>query len=175
MMHSIGGGYTGDFSSKSSMSRNEIIQAVKRNDTDGIDPNQIKNLKRQGAVECSTCASRKYKDGSDENVSFKSAAHISPAASATRVRAHEQEHVNNAYDKAAMKDGKVICASVRIQTAICPECGKVYTAGGVTNTAIQYKKDDLYMNGQKTKDYINLAGAHVDYKAAEKFQPTAVS
>ena len=44
--------------------------------------------------ECQTCKNRKYQDGSDEMVSFKSAAHISPNASGSRVRAHEQEHVN---------------------------------------------------------------------------------
>ena len=39
--------------------------------------------------ECQTCKNRKYQDGSDEMVSFKSAAHISPQAAAGRVRAHE--------------------------------------------------------------------------------------
>ena len=30
--------------------------------------------------ECQTCKNRKYADGSDENVSYKSAAHIAPGA-----------------------------------------------------------------------------------------------
>ena len=55
--------------------------------------------------ECQTCKNRKYQDGSDEMVSFKSAAHVSPQAAAGRVRAHEGEHVSNAYDKAAQKNG----------------------------------------------------------------------
>ena len=38
--------------------------------------------------ECETCKNRKYQDGSDENVSFKAAAHISPEASGARVRGH---------------------------------------------------------------------------------------
>ena len=61
--------------------------------------------------ECQTCKNRKYQDGSDEMVSFKSAAHISPQAAAGRVRAHEGEHVSNAYDKAAQKNGtvRIIC------------------------------------------------------------------
>ena len=42
--------------------------------------------------ECQTCKNRKYQDGSDEMVSFKSAAHVSPQAAAGRVRAHEGEH-----------------------------------------------------------------------------------
>jgi len=71
--------------------------------------------------ECQTCKERKYQDGSDENVSFKSAAHIDPESAATRVRGHEQEHVSNAYTEAAQKGGKVINASVSLHTAICPE------------------------------------------------------
>ena len=91
--------------------------------------------------ECETCKNRKYQDGSDEMVSFKSAAHISPEASGARVRGHEQEHVSNAYKKAAQGNGKVLRASVAIKTAICPECGRSYVAGGTTPTMIKYKKD----------------------------------
>ena len=46
--------------------------------------------------ECQTCKNRKYQDGSNENVSFKSASHISPEAAVIRVAAHEAEHVSNA-------------------------------------------------------------------------------
>ena len=52
--------------------------------------------RRSSPAECQTCKERKYQDGSDENVSFKSAQHISPEAAAARVRGHEQEHVSNA-------------------------------------------------------------------------------
>ena len=89
--------------------------------------------------ECQTCKNRKYQDGSDEMVSFKSAAHISPQAAAGRVRAHEGEHVSNAYDKAAQKNGTVVYASVSIHTSVCPECGKTYVSGGTTNTAIRMR------------------------------------
>ena len=65
-------------------------------------------------AECATCKARKYQDGSIENVSFKSAQHISPTAAGSRVRAHEQEHVSNAYTKAAQSGGKVLQASVSI-------------------------------------------------------------
>jgi len=91
--------------------------------------------------ECETCKNRKYQDGSDEQVSFKAAAHISPEASAATVRGHEQEHVNNAYTKAAKNNGKVVSASVALKTAICPECGRSYVAGGTTTTQIKYSKD----------------------------------
>ena len=53
-------------------------------DTQDISSARLKAMKRSGQVECETCANREYRDGSDEvNVSFKSAAHIDPAAAAT--------------------------------------------------------------------------------------------
>lgn len=70
--------------------------------------------RKSSPAECQTCKERKYQDGSDEMVSFKSAAHISPEASASTVRAHEQEHVSNAYRKAAKGGGKVISANVSL-------------------------------------------------------------
>lgn len=97
--------------------------------------------RKEPGEECQTCKNRKYKDGSDENVSFKAAAHISPEAAASRVRAHEGEHVANAYSKAAQKGGEVVAASVRIKTAVCPECGKNYVSGGTTTTKIRYPAD----------------------------------
>ena len=54
--------------------------------------------------ECQTCKNRKYQDGSNENVSFKSASHISPEAAGIRVAAHEAEHVSNAYAKGEGED-----------------------------------------------------------------------
>ena len=97
--------------------------------------------KLTGRKECETCKNRKYVDGSDENVSFKSAAKIAPGAVESRVRGHEQEHVANAYDKAEQEGGKVLRASVSIKYAICPECGRQYVAGGETRTAIKTPKD----------------------------------
>src|SRR5574344_78781 len=76
---------------------------------------QVTPGRKSSPAECQTCKERKYQDGSDEMVSFKSASHISPEASAGRVRAHEQEHVANAYKKAASGDGKVISASVQLK------------------------------------------------------------
>ena len=112
--------------------------------------------------ECQTCKERKYQDGSDEMVSFKAAAHISPEASAATVRSHEQEHVSNAYKKAAMGDGKVLQASVRLQTAICPECGRSYVAGGTTTTKIQYSEDTPYGKERKAVQAEAAKGNHVD-------------
>ncbi len=96
----------------------------------------------KGATECQTCENRKYQDGSNEMVSFKSAQHISPMASASRVRAHEQEHVSNAFTKASQDNGKVLQASVTLKTAVCPECGRTYVAGGETTTKIKYENEE---------------------------------
>ncbi len=116
--------------------------------------------------ECQTCKNRKYQDGSDEMVSFKTAQHISPESAASRVRAHEQEHVNNAYSKAAAKNGKVLRASVSIKTAICPECGRSYVAGGTTSTQIKYyNEDNPYQKDLKATDHDKYAGMFADYIA----------
>ena len=122
-----------------------------------------RSAKRAGIIECETCANRKYQDGSDEQVSFKSAAHISPEAAAARVRGHEQEHVNNAYDKAEKSDGKVLQASVSIHTAICPECGRTYVSGGTTQTKISYpNEDNPYQKNRKEADAGLLSGMNFD-------------
>lgn len=84
---------------------------------------------------CETCKNRKYQDGSDDpGVSFKNAAHIAPDQASSMVRSHEYEHVSREQDKAQQNDRKVVSQSVTYNTAICPECGKVYVAGGTTRT-----------------------------------------
>lgn len=119
--------------------------------------------RKSSPAECETCNNRKYQDGSDEMVSFKSAAHISPEASASRVRAHEQEHVSNAYKDAAQNNGKVIRASVSLQTAICPECGRSYVAGGTTRTQIKYyNEENPYQQDLKATDGIKYRGNNVN-------------
>ena len=113
--------------------------------------------------ECETCKSHRYQDGSDENVSFKSPAHISPEASASVVRGHEQEHVSNAYTKAAQKNGRVLSATVSLETSVCPDCGRSYVSGGVTRTKIQYSNEENpYLKDMKNADSINLKGSKVD-------------
>lgn len=86
-------------------------------------------------AECKTCAERKYQDGSDDpGVSFKTAAHISPDQAAAKVRSHEYEHVVREQAKAEREDREVVSQTVRLHTSICPECGRSYVSGGVTNT-----------------------------------------
>lgn len=119
--------------------------------------------RKSSPAECQTCKNRKYQDGSDEMVSFKSATHISPQAAASAVRSHEQEHVSNAYKKAAQNNGKVISANVAIHTSVCPECGRSYVSGGTTSTQIKYyNEDNPYQKDLKTADSIKYQGMNVD-------------
>ena len=119
--------------------------------------------KESSPAECETCSNRKYQDGSDEMVSFKTAQHISPEAAASKVRAHEQEHVNKAYSKAATNNGKVIAANVAIHTSICPECGRSYVSGGTTTTQIKYyNEENPYQKNLKATDEAKYKGRMVD-------------
>lgn len=127
-----------------------------------------KSQKNQGIAdpgeECRTCRNRKYQDGSDEMVSFKSPTHISPENAGIAVRAHEQEHVSNAYSKAAANNGRVISANVSIHMAVCPECGRSYVSGGTTSTQIKYyNEDNPYQKELKSADYTKYAGMNADY------------
>jgi len=93
--------------------------------------------------ECQTCENRKYQDGSDDpGVSFKTATKLSPEEAATAVRGHEMEHVTREQAKAAREDRQVVSQSVTIKTAICPECGTVYTSGGTTRTVTKGTADN---------------------------------
>lgn len=138
------------------------------NPLDGRNPdNSISSDEDDSQKECQTCKNRKYVDGSDEaNVSFKNAAHISPEAAGSAVRAHEGQHVSNAYKKASEDNGKVVSATVSIHTAICPECGRSYISGGVTNTQIKYyNESNPYQQDLKKSDGIKLRGANIDLVA----------
>ena len=120
--------------------------------------------RKSSPAECETCKNRKYQDGSDENVSFKSPAHIDPDSAASRVRSHEHEHVSNAYKKAAQNNGKVVSCNVAIHTAVCPECGRTYVSGGTTSTQIRYfNEDNPYQKNMKSSDAVNkYRGRNVD-------------
>ncbi|MBQ6734623.1 MAG: hypothetical protein IJR00_06920 [Lachnospiraceae bacterium] len=157
----IQGGYAGGFGMQSlnPMERSKPI----------VNPGastQVQAGKKVSPAQCQTCATRMYKDGSDENdVSFKAPGHIDPGASAAVVRGHEQEHVVNAYEKAAENNGKVLQASVSLNTAICPECGRSYVAGGTTTTMIKYSGEESspYRANQKAFDGANGAiGGNLD-------------
>lgn len=153
------GGYSGSI-----LSQADKVNLVRSGHENELSSAELKGLKRTGAVECSTCASRQYQDGSDEQVSFKSAAHVSPQASLGRVKAHEGEHVANAYNDAAKNNGKVLRASVSIHMAICPECGRSYSSGGTTTTTIKYNEDNPYGKNQKSAEKEAMTGNNIDYR-----------
>ena len=91
---------------------------------------------------------------------------VNPGNIRTRVRAHEAEHVSNAYSKAAEKDGQVVSVGVSIRTAVCPECGRTYTAGGETRTTLKYPNEsNPYQKNQKALDAAKYTGANIDYAA----------
>ena len=117
---------------------------------------------------CETCENRTYVDGSNENdVSFKSPGHIAPEAAASRVMAHEYEHVRNAYQE-DKEDGKeLVSVSVSLKTAICPECGKTYVAGGETRTTMR--------NGVEENPYAKQQEAYSNFASgkAEGFEAAA--
>lgn len=142
---------------------------VKQSDERVIIRNPGESTKKQAGrksspAECETCRNRKYQDGSDEDVSFKSPAHIDPNAAASRVRSHEQEHVSNAYKEAAQNNGKVVSCNVSIHTSVCPECGRTYVSGGTTSTQIRYfNEDNPYQKNMKSSDAANkYRGMNVD-------------
>ena len=174
MSISIGSGgispysYESDWQKELNQTPNEKKLEEQRKEDLGIkDPanEAIEKYKKRHGIgcECETCKNRKYKDGSDEMVSFKSAQHIPRAAVASRVRAHEQEHVSNAYKDAEMNNGKVLRASVAIHTAICPECGRTYVSGGTTTTQIKYyNEDNQYQKDLKLQDSTKYKGQNVD-------------
>ena len=127
------------------------------------DYEERKKDKRSPDYECEACKNRKYKDASNEMVSFKNATHIAPAAVSSKVRAHEQEHVSNAYSKAEQNNGKVVQASVQLHTAVCPECGRTYVSGGTTTTQIKYyNEENPYQQDLKSQDSTKYAGMNVD-------------
>ena len=140
------------------------ISAYQNNSILNYGESELKSPGRKSSpAECETCSNRKYQDGSNEMVSFKSATHISPESSMAKVMAHEQEHVSNAYKKAATNNGQVVSANVSLKSAVCPECGRSYIAGGTTSTQIKYYNEkNPYQQDKKTTDSIALSGANID-------------
>lgn len=87
----------------------------------------------ENAGECSTCAQRAYKDGSDDSgVSFQTAKSLPASTAGVAVASHEGEHVTRETAK-AREEGRIVTQSkVTFQYACCPECHKMYIAGGTT-------------------------------------------
>lgn len=137
--------------------RDEFKNAKAVTGSDGMDKrvnsldNRIANLRKrlekledkEQNGECQTCKNRKYQDESDDpGVSFKSASKVAKGAASAAVRGHEQEHVVRERAKADREGREVVSQSVVIKTAICPECGDSYVAGGETTTVTRAKPDN---------------------------------
>ena len=119
--------------------------------------------------DCQTCKERKYVDGSNEsNVSFKTPGHISPGNSASKVMAHESEHVSNAIkegNKENKENKELVSSTVTLKTAVCPECGTTYVSGGTTKTTMRTYSDNPYDQAKKSIEGSFLAGQSIDYVA----------
>lgn len=89
---------------------------------------------------CQTCASRRYVDQSnDSSVSFQTPTKLAPSEAALAVAAHENEHVVHNRENAQEK-GMTAHSTVTISYGICPECGRIYVAGGKTTTTFTPKQ-----------------------------------
>ena len=136
---------------------------VNRKDEENKTPFEKRN-------ECETCKNRKYVDGSNESdVSFKAPTHVSPEASTAAVLSHEGEHVSNAIAKGSEEGNELVSVSVSVRYERCPECGRVYAAGGLTHSVMKTSKPNYGSTGygaaQKTQDYSATAGGNVDVNA----------
>lgn len=128
--------------------------------------NTVDSSAKVKPVECQTCKNRKYVDGSNEpNVSFKTPGSIRPEESYAKVSSHEREHVANAVAKGNKPGAKLINASVTLKMGVCPECGRTYVAGGVTNTQIKYSESNPYDKNRKSMESGALVGMNIDASA----------
>lgn len=124
--------------------------------------NTVDSASKVKPIECQTCKNRRYQDGSDEMVSFKTPGRISPEESYGKVMSHEKEHVANAVAEGSKPGKELVSASVSLKTAICPECGRSYIAGGTTRTMMRTYKDDPYSRNQKAFEAEATRGNKVD-------------
>lgn len=124
--------------------------------------NTVFSSGKVGAVECQTCKARRYQDGSDEMVSFKTPGKIAPGESYAKVMSHEKEHVANAVAEGNEKNKDLVSATVSLKTAICPECGRSYIAGGTTRTVMKTYGDDPYSQNQKAFEQEAAKGNYID-------------
>ena len=127
--------------------------------------NTVASSGKVNPIECETCKNRRYQDGSDEMVSFKTPGKISPEESYAKVSAHEQEHVTNAVAEGSKPGKELISANVSLKTALCPECGKAYVAGGTPRTMMKTYGDDPFSKNQKAFEAEATKGNNIDYVA----------
>ncbi len=134
--------------------------------TDYVTPintdNTVDSSGKVRPVECQTCKNRRYQDGSDEMVSFKTPGKISPGDSYSKVMSHELEHVANARAEGSKPGKELVSATVSLKTAVCPECGRTYIAGGTTRTVMRTYGEDPFSQNQKSYEQEATKGNYVD-------------
>lgn len=124
--------------------------------------NTVDSSRKVAPVECQTCKNRRYQDASDEMVSFKTPGNITPEESYAKVMSHEKEHVSNAVAEGNKPGKQLVSATVSLKTAICPECGRAYVAGGVTRTMMKTYGKDPFSRNQKAFEKEAATGNRVD-------------
>jgi hypothetical protein len=79
------------------------------------------------------------------------------------VRAHEQQHVSHEQHKADREGREVVSQNVVIHYEVCPECGKVYVAGGTTTTVTRNATEQEKLGAQYQTGRDELPkGANID-------------
>lgn len=139
----------------------DTVSAVSHENENGLQNMEGREQKNGNfdSFECTTCKNRKYQDGSDDpGVSFKTPTRLDPQKAAVSVRAHENEHVVRERAEAQRTDRRVVSQSVTYHSAICPECGSVYTSGGTTRTVTKAQVEQTY--GLSEED--NATGSYLD-------------
>ena len=133
---------------KAQLDKIELKKSENEKSPEKTDEKKQADFKRRSdSFECQTCKNRRYQDDScDSGVSFQTPTKIDPKAADMAVRSHENEHVVRNRDKAEREGMKIVSQSVTIQRAICPECGKLYTAGGLTRTRMKTDNSDNRFN-----------------------------
>ncbi len=135
----------------------EIKNQVENKTAAGIEKKDINKIN-----DCKTCSERKYQDVSDDGgVSFQSATKINPTQVASKVMGHEKEHYTREQTKAKIEGKEVVRNDIRLSNSICPECGKVYVSGGVTETVTKKESKP----SQKALDKNEVQGINFDAKA----------
>ena len=127
--------------------------------------NTVFSSRKVSPVECQTCKNRRYQDGSDEMVSFKTPGKISPEKSYAKVMSHEKEHVDNAIAEGNESNKELVSTTVSLKTSICPECGRAYISGGTTTTLMKTYGKDPYSQNQKAFEKEAATGNRIDYVA----------
>lgn len=109
---------------------------IRNKNASGIEKKDIRK-----ANDCQTCKERKYQDDSDDSgVSFQSPTSIKGNVGNT-VMSHEREHYTREASKAKAEGKEVLRNEIKIKRSMCPECGKIYVAGGTTTTVTKEEKE----------------------------------